>query len=323
MGALFGSIASPSRLCLGTAGFGSSIDKHDSFRVLDTFFEHGGNFIDTAHIYAAWLPQGAGASERTVGEWLRATGLRDRFVVATKGGHPPLEDMTRGRGGPDDLERDLDESLNRLGLDSVDMYWLHRDDRSRSVGALVETLARFLSDGRIKAYGGSNWTWERLADARDFAQRKGLPAMAASQPGWALADRREDTKPYPCMLYLDEATRRRHIETGFPLVAYSAQATGWFGAENTAWARGGFAGPAPRGGDAYDTPENRQRLLRAIALAHRHDCTPNQIALAYLLNQPFPVYPIIGTGRPEHVVEACEAVSLVLTSEAREFLRAG
>ncbi len=323
MGTLFGSLAAPSRLCLGTAGLGSSIDKHDSFQVLDAFFEHGGSFIDTAHVYAAWLPRGAGASERTVGEWIRSTGVRDQIVLATKGGHPPLEDMSRGRCGPEDLERDLEESLARLGLEGVDLYWLHRDDARRSVDDIVETLARFQQDGRINAYGGSNWTWERLAEAIAYARRRGLPTMAASQPGWALADRREDTKPYPCMLYLDEATRQRHIEASFPIVAYSAQATGWFGAENAAWARKGFAGHAPRGGDAYDTPENRQRLLRAIALAQRHDCTANQVALAYLLNQPFPVFPIIGTSRSEHVVEACEALDVVLTHEECEFLRTG
>lgn len=323
MASIFGSIAPASRLCLGTAGFGSSVDKNDSFRVLDTFFEHGGNFIDTAHIYAAWLPNGAGASERTVGEWIRSTGLRDQVVVATKGGHPPLDDMGHGRCGPDDIERDLNESLDRLGLDSVDMYWLHRDDASRPVGEIAEILARFQRDGRIRAFGGSNWTWDRLTAAVAYAEQQEIRGMVASQPGWALADRRNDTKAYPCMLFLDEPTRQKHIETGFPVVAYSAQATGWFGEENVGWARNGFVGQAPKAGEAYDTPVNRARLLNAMALAAKKDCTANQIALAYLLNQPFAVYPIIGSGNPQHVVEACLATEITLAPEECEALRQG
>src|SRR5690606_3513631 len=111
----------------------------------------------TAHIYAAWREGGWGASERTLGEWMRAHGNRRELVLGTKGGHPPLDRMEEYRGSRECLERDLSESLERLGVDYVDVYWLHRDDPTREVGEMIETLAGFVRDGRIRSYGASNW----------------------------------------------------------------------------------------------------------------------------------------------------------------------
>lgn len=323
MTSIFGTAIEPSRICLGGAEFGGRISRDDSFKVLDAYFERGGNFLDTAHIYAAWRPGCWGASERTLGEWIRAHGVRGSIVLATKGAHPPMDNMAHGRGSLGDIESDLRESLERLGFESVDMYWLHRDDPDRSVDEIVDALTTVQRSGRIRAYGGSNWTWDRLEAANAYAKRRGIPHVAASQPGWALADHRPDTIGVPGMLYMDEATRQRHIETGFPVAAYTSQAAGYFGEENVRWARAGFNGPAPRSEQGYDTPANRERLRRANEVADRHGCTANQIALAYLLNQPLPVYPIIGTGRPERVAEAMEAQQVALTPDECDYLRDG
>ncbi len=317
---LFGARIEPSRICLGTATFGSEISKHDSFAVLDAFVQGGGNFIDTAHIYAAWINEGWGASERTLGEWLRVHGNRDRLLIATKGGHPPLDDMAIGRCSRKCIEQDLNESLERLGLDFVDVFWLHRDDPERPVGEIVETLASLVRARRIGCYGASNWIPQRIEDANAYAANHGLPAFVASQPGWALADRETETASPSPMLYLDEPGRRWHIRTGMPLVAYSSQACGFFGTENVKWARYGFNGPVPKQ-PAYDIPANRRRLLEAISLAGSMGTTANQIALAYLLSQPFPVFPIIGTGKPERVREALAASRIRLSGAQCTALR--
>src|SRR4028119_1824671 len=89
----------PSVLCLGTAGFGSDTSADESFAMLDTFAEAGGNMADSAHIYAAWLPDGWGQSERTLGDWLRSRRPAG-FLVSTKGGHPPMENMDASRLSP-------------------------------------------------------------------------------------------------------------------------------------------------------------------------------------------------------------------------------
>ena len=320
MRSLFGTQVEPSRVCLGTGSFGSEISKKDSFAVLDAFVEAGGNFLDTAHIYAAWIKDGWGASESTIGEWVRANGMRDQVVLGTKGGHPPLDNMGLGRCSRACLEQDLSESLERLGLDSVDVYWLHRDDPGRPVGEIMETMASFVRDGRIRSYGASNWGLERIEAANEYAAAHGVPAFVASQPGWALADRETDKSSVSPMMYLDETMRQWHLRTRLPVVAYSSQAGGYFGRENALWAKSGFTGPPPKRKE-YDTPSNRRRLSRAITLAEEKGVTANQIALAYLLSQPFVVFPIVGTGRPEHVRESLAAVGIQLTDEECAFLR--
>ncbi len=184
MDPLFQSPAVASPICLGTASLGSEIDKKQSFALLDRYTELGGSFLDTAHIYAAWLKGGAGKSERLIGEWIKANECRDEIVLATKGGHPPLDNIEQGRCSPSNLEADLSESLERLGVDDVDLYWLHRDDPDRNVGEIVETLAGFAREGRIRVYGVSNWSVDRLIAANAYAEDRDrcLAAVQAAMP---------------------------------------------------------------------------------------------------------------------------------------------
>ncbi|NQU43712.1 aldo/keto reductase, partial [bacterium] len=134
----------PSVICLGTGGYGSSIPRDQSFQLLDGFFERGGSFLDSAHVYAAWIPNGAGASERTIGEWQEDRGVRDRIIIGTKGGHPELDKMRVPRLSPPEIERDLFESLERLRTDRIDLYWLHRDDPATPVDVIMDALNRHI-----------------------------------------------------------------------------------------------------------------------------------------------------------------------------------
>jgi len=303
----------PSRICLGTAAYGTGVSREAAFAVMDAYLAAGGNFLDTAHIYGAWAPDRAGASEKTVGEWLRSRGARERIVLATKGGHPPLDRMDQKRLSRQDLENDLSESLQRLGVGHIDLYWLHRDDPSRPVADILETLTSFVADGRIRAYGVSNWTVERLEALRNCARESALPLPAASQIQYSLAERPERRRGRGDTLSCDEPTRRWHESTGVPVCAYTAQAQGYFGSANVEWAKSGFQGEAPVGG--FDSPTNRRRLLRAIELAGQKGCTANQVALAYLLCQRARVVPIVSTSKVEHLNEAMAAVRVRLTVE--------
>jgi aryl-alcohol dehydrogenase-like predicted oxidoreductase len=318
--ALPGMRIEPSRICLGSAGIGTHISKDDSFAVMDAFFEAGGNFIDTAHIYAAWVDGGWGASERTIGEWIRSRGNRDRVVVGTKGAHSPWgsEDKS-GRCSREDLEQHLNESLERLATDYVDLYWLHLDEPSRPVGEIIESLADLQHSGRILSYGASNWMTDRIEAANAYAKEKGLPPFVASQPWFSLGAAAGGPSSDDPTADSADPLRQWHIKTRLPMIPYASQANGYFGAGNVAWAKSGFAG-SPERAESFDSPANRQRLLRAIDLAGRKNLTANQIALAYLLSQPFAVYPIIGTGNPDHAREALSAASLLLTEEECSYL---
>ncbi len=307
-----------SRICLGTMDFGTKVPKDQAFRILDLYVERGGNFLDTAHIYASWIPGGEGASEKLLGEWLKKTGMRNQVFLATKGAHPPLDHMALSRCSSVEIRKDLRESLERLGVDSVDLYWLHRDDPGRPVEEIIDTLEELKREGLIGSYGASNWTWQQIEKANEYAQTQGQSGFVANQPGWAWAERQQRPRAMR-LVYMDEETHAFHTRTGLPVIPYSSQAKGFFGKENVAWASGGFQGNAPRAVE-YDTPANRRRLIQAIEIGERKGGTANQIALAYLLSQSFPVYPIIGTGNEEHLLEAMGVVGVALDTDTLQRL---
>ena len=318
--ALPGIVLEPSPVCLGSAGIGTHISKDDSFAVMDAFFEAGGNFIDTAHIYAAWVEGGWGASERTIGEWIRSRGNRNQIVVGTKGAHSPWgAEEKSGRCSRKDLEKHLTESLDRLGTDYVDLYWLHLDEPARPVGEIIESLADLQQSGRFLSYGASNWTTDRIEAANKYAGGKGLAPFVASQPWFSLGAVAGGPSSDAPTSDSADPLRQWHVKTGLPMIPYSSQANGYFGAENVEWARREFEGP-PKRAESFDSPANRRRLLRAIDLAEQKGVTANQIALAYLLSQPFTIYPIIGTGNPQHAREALGAASLRLTEGECSYL---
>ena len=161
-----------SRLVLGTM-IVDSREQERSNALLDAVVAHGGNTLDTANVYAG------GNSERGIGQWMQARGNRDDLVILTKGSHPNAD---RQRVTPFDLTSDLYDSFARLKTDYIDIYLLHRDNMALPVGPIVEILNEHHAAGRIGAFGGSNWTYERLAEANDYAAKHGLGTLYRQQP---------------------------------------------------------------------------------------------------------------------------------------------
>ena len=304
---------SPSLICLGGGGLGTSIPQAQAFALLDAYAGCGGNWVDTAHVYASWLPNGAGASERTIGAWLRAQGAHVPFMVATKGAHPHLETMHLSRLSPAEIAQDLRESLERLQRDHVELYWLHRDDPAVPVGEILGALNEEISAGLIRAIGASNWTPARLQEAADYARAHDLHGFVASQIGWSLAQARPEASGYAGMLYMDAPTLAFHRASKLHVVAYSSQAGGFFGGKVS---RASAQDPKQAGsglGRLYFSEANFKRLERAQALAARRGCSANAIAVAYLLSQPFPAYAIAGCRTVEQARASCAAADLTLT----------
>lgn len=292
-------------IALGTSGYGSSIPESTAFAMLDTFAAGGGNLLDTAHVYAAWLPGGTGQSERTIGRWLRQSGLSSLIVVATKGGHPLLTSMEEHRVRPEAIAHDLNESLDRLQCSQVGIYFLHRDAEDIPVGELLTALEDHRRAGRIMAYGASNWSVPRLTEAAAWAHAHGIPGFVLDQPGWSLAERRADAL-WSGVVYGNQELLDWHRTTSMATMAYSSQANGW------------FAKDVP----AYDTDRNRTRRERAQVLATRRNCTPTQIAVAWLTNQSFPAMAVVGPGTPEQLTDSINAGSIPLTPDECVFLEA-
>src|SRR5947209_8447254 len=176
---------SPSTICLGTALFGTDVDEVTAFELLDTFFEHGGTFLDTAHAYGEWVPGGIGQSERTLGKWLKERGLRQQVLVATKGAQPYEATPHLPRLSHDDIVSDLDDSLRCLQIDTIDLYWLHRDDPTRPVADILATLNEQVAQGKIRYFGCSNWRLPRIQEAMQYAAQQQSTGFVGNQLMWS------------------------------------------------------------------------------------------------------------------------------------------
>jgi aryl-alcohol dehydrogenase-like predicted oxidoreductase len=272
--------------------------------LLDYFVEQGGNCIDTAHGYR---------TEAMVGEWLRLRGCRDDIVLIAKGAQTP--DCY-----PQALTSQLLESLDKLRTDYVDIYFMHRDNTAIPVGEFVECLNEHHRSGRIKAFGGSNWTTERIAAANEYASRHELAPFTASSPNFALALWNEPMWA-GCVAATDAASRAWYAARGMPIFAWSSQASGLF--------TGRYR---PEGRDdpaiasivrTWFNAGNFERLERARALATRHRVSSAEIALAYVLCQPFPVYALIGPRTIDEARESLGAVRIALSPEEVRWLESG
>jgi aryl-alcohol dehydrogenase-like predicted oxidoreductase len=276
-------------LVLGTAYFG--LDPPEVVRaLLDEWVALGGNAIDSARQY--------GPSEEILGRWLAEVG--GDVTIQTKGAHYD-EETGRKRVNPEEITSDLEESLATLGVQTIDLYLLHRDDPARPVGPILETLNAHRRAGRIRVFGASNWTPERLDEAARYAAEHGLETFAYSSPGLSLAEQLDE--PWPAAISAhDPATLAWYVRTQLPLFAWSSQAGGLFA---------GRTGPEVE--RVYGGERNRERLRRAEELGRDRGFTANQIALAWVLHLPFPTYAIIGPRSVEELRTSVAALAVELT----------
>ena len=173
-------IAEPvSKIFYGTSMFSGGSDADELLYAVNGM---GINALDTARIY--------GHSEEVIGRWMKRRGNRQEIILLTKCCHP-LPDGTRRVNGKE-IRSDLETSLKMLGTDRVDLLVLHRDDPSVPAGEIVEACNDLIREGKIRAYGGSNWTHERIAQACQYAQAHGLQPFSVSSPNFALARQVED-----------------------------------------------------------------------------------------------------------------------------------
>ena len=298
-------------LCLGTASYGSAYTRDESFALMDAFTEAGGNFLDTAHVYADWLPDGRGASEKTVGEWVRTRGVRDGFAVATKGGHPRLETMERSRLRPEDVMQDLTESLERLGTDHIDLYWLHRDAPAVPVGEILEALNGHQAAGRVHALGASNWRPARLKTASKYAEAHGLTGFVASQIGWSLAIPNKPEGHWYDMRFMEAEALGYHCAAGLRVIPFSPQAGGFFAHPYD---------PADAKYALYHNEVNAGRWERVRQLAERRGVSANAVALAYILDHPCGGAAVIGPRTVEQLQDSVRAVGLGMSEAERREL---
>jgi predicted dehydrogenase/diketogulonate reductase-like aldo/keto reductase len=255
----------------------------------DHYLELGGNCFDTAHIY------GAGRMESLLGHWHQQRGLREDIVVIGKGAHTP-------HNHPGHIAPQLDESLDRLQTDYLDVYFLHRDNLDVPIEEFIDALNEEVRRGRVRAFGGSNWTLKRIRAANDYAERSGLQGMSAVSNNFSLAHMMQPLWP-GVETATAPAFRDYLSEQSIALMPWSSQARGFF----TPWAdtvmqQTGQENPVitsvqPTMAELARTwfsDANFKRRERAGELAASKGLEMIQIALAYVINQPFPCFPLIG-----------------------------
>lgn len=304
----------PAVICLGTADMGSKIDLATTFQILDAYLAHGGNFLDTAAVYANWLPGERNISEKTLGKWMKARSNRANIIVATKGAHPELSTMHISRMTRADIAHDVNASLKNLQTDVIDLYWLHRDDPKRPVAEIIDALNEQVKAGKIRYLGCSNWWTARIKAANDYAKAAGLQGFVANQPLWNFGVIDYAEIGDPTLAIMNEEMWQYHQATGLAAIPYSAQANGMF----NKLAQGQPVKPNVL--RMYHSPKNQQRFQRMQQLAKETNLSPTQIALGYLTAQPFPTVPIVGCQNMAQLEDSLSAGDVQLTAEQVKFL---
>ena len=288
-----------------------------AFQVLDDVTSVGCNTFDTAHGYCG------GDSERALGLWMEARENREQVVILTKGAH---HNQDRKRVTPFDIESDLHDSLARLRTDYVDILMLHRDDVTKDVGTIVEVLNKYHALGKVKAFGGSNWTPQRLEMANEYAYKHSLQPFMASSPNFGLAEQVENPWGPGCVGLngpdLQEARGWYVQNPQVRIFAYSSLARGFFSGRIR-------SDMTPAEGQkildraaftAYFHPVNLRRLARVEEMAQKKGLSVAQIAVSYVMNHPLQIFSLQAPRTLEEMRQNDAAIHVDLTPDEMAWL---
>lgn len=285
-------------LVLGGNVFGWTADEATSFRILDAFVEGGGNCIDTADAYSAWVPgHRGGESETVIGNWLARRGRRDDVVLATKVGWEVAPDRKGLRR--DYILRSVEDSLRRLRTDYIDLYFSHRDDLSLGVEEPLRAHEQLLRDGKVRCIGASNFTAARLREALSV---RDLPRYQVLQPHYNLLERTEFETELSSVCMAE----------GLGVVTYFSLASGYLtGKYRSSQDLAGSARMMMAG--RYLAGRGPSVLAALDAVAAETAASPAQVALAWLLARPAVTAPIASATSVTQLAEIMGATTLCLT----------
>jgi aryl-alcohol dehydrogenase-like predicted oxidoreductase len=295
-----------SPLCLGTMYFGSRTDEETSWDLLDRYYEAGGRFLDTANKYATWVDgYDEPESEPLLGEWIDERDNRDELFVATKVGFP-YPGVERGLTA-DLIEQEVRKSLDRLGLDTVDLLYAHGDDYDTPQEEYMEAFQRLIDEGAVRHLGASNFFAWRLARANTIAEVNGWTPFSCVQPRYSylIPNRGADFgRQVPATDELVDYCDRNDLS----IVPYSPLLKGCYGREDR---------PIPEG---YVNTENRLKMDAVRELAESNGVGGNQIVLAWMVQSDLPVIPLFGCSTAEQLDRNLGALDVELTAAEIERL---
>ncbi|MGN5379287.1 alcohol dehydrogenase [Streptomyces sp. MUSC 14] len=288
-------------LSLGGNVFGWTADEATSFAVLDAYTAAGGNFIDTADAYSAWIPGNQGGeSETIIGKWARARGNRSDVVIATKvSQHPQYQGLSAAN-----IKAAADASLRRLDTDYIDLYYTHFDKPEVPVEEIIGALDELVKAGKVRHIAASNISAARLQESLDFSAREGLARYVALQPHYNLVSR--DT--------YEGELQEVAAEENLSAVPYYALASGFL----TGKYRPGTTVDSARAGRAQEYADSArgQKILAALdEVAAAHEAPLATVALAWLAAQPTVTAPIASARTVDQLPALLGVADLKLTDE--------
>lgn len=294
-----------SKILLGTAYFGDTISEAEAFDIMDKYVSLGGCHIDTARLYAD------GEAEKVIGRWLKSRRPEGIFL-STKGAFPAKDTPDVSRLSEADIRSDVEASLAALGIDCIDFYWLHRDDESIPAGRIIETMNKLVKEGKIKKFGASNWTHQRINEANTYAASHDLSGFAASQIRFSPAIIAPNGNADRTLVDMTAEAFCYYGEKSMPVAAYASQSKGFF----SKMASKGEAGLSPKSKGRYLCNENLRRLDVIKNLAAKYNCSIAALICGSLCSLSNPdVFPIIGGSNTAQIEDSMGGGDIVLTSE--------
>lgn len=295
-----------SAICLGSAYFGTRIDRDTAFEMMDIYYEMGGRFIDTANSYAGWYPGAMGGeSERTIGAWMASRGVRDEMFVATKVGYS-YGNVPQGTS-PARIRQESEKSLNNLGIERIDLYYAHIDDRVTPLEETLDALDKLVQEGKVRMLGASNFRAWRMESAFQLSLANSLARFVALENHHTYLQPRPEADWGNGVVmeaeHFDFAKSR-----GVRLLAYYALL------------KGAYVRPDREIWSSYQTGANQERMTRLKVVADDLGVTMNQVVLAWMMNRDPAVTPITVASHRSHLVENLNAVEIEIAPEQMDYL---
>jgi aryl-alcohol dehydrogenase-like predicted oxidoreductase len=286
-------------LMFGGNVLGWTADEATSFSILDAFVDQGGDAIDTADVYSAWVPgHEGGESERVLGAWLKRSGKRDKVVIGTKVGMWPKQ---LGISRKNIIEA-CEGSLKRLGIETIDLYWLHRDDEATTADEYVGALEELVRAGKVRTIGASNFKPARFAEGLEEGARRGV-RFVAHQPEYNLMNREIEAELVPlCM------------REGVSITPYYGLASGYLTGK---YRVAEDMKKSVRGGrmEGYMKGRGPAVLAALDGVSAKHSASPAQVALAWVMAKPAIAAPIASATSVAQLTELMGALRLNLSAE--------
>ena len=283
-------------------GCDNQSDSNHAFGMFDHYYLEGGNVFDTAYIY------NDGRSDKYLGRWITSRNNREEIVVLGKGAHTP-------HCFPSAIRPQLDETLDRLNTDYLDIYCLHRDNLEVPVGEFIDLLNELKKEGKITVFGASNWSLERFKEASDYAKSTNQESFSVLSNNFSLARMIEPVWP-GCFSCSDDDFKSLLTQEQVAIFPWSSQARGFF-LDNQEF-QGATHGANPNQEEqdrVWGDKDNQERRSRCFALAKELGVEPIQVALAFVLNQPFPSFPLIGPRNFFETMSSLSAIEITLTND--------